>query len=153
LPILSLNFSRPGIERLLAVAFLKLQLKLSTDLKPDLHALAAASVKKVRARLPLELRTASEPVATLYQSAPDQAVLDQGFEPDLLGLFEGASRLEADPLASDPPPRIILYLDNLWDLAEGDPQMFAEEVRTTYLHELGHFLGFDEDDLTLRELD
>ena len=56
-------------------------------------------------------------------------------------------------LNSEPPPRIILYLDNLWDLAEGDPAIFAEEVRTTYLHELGHFLGFDEDDLTLRNLD
>ena len=103
--------------------------------------------------MPAELRTASEPVVTLYQAAPDQAVLDQGFEPDLLGLFEGASRLEADPHASDPPPRIILYLDNLWDLAAGDPEIFAEEVRTTYLHELGHFLGFDEDDLSLRDLD
>ena len=135
------------------MAFLKLKLKLSENLKPDLHQLAASSVQQVRSGLPAELRTASEPVVTLYQAVPDQAVLDQGFETDLLGLFEGASRLEADPHASDPPPRIILYLDNLWDLAEGDPEIFAEEVRTTYLHELGHFLGFDEDDLTLRNLD
>ena len=135
------------------MAFLKLKLNLSKNLKPDLHQLAASSVQQVRSRLPAELRVASEPVVTLYQAAPDQAVLDQGFEPDLLGLFEGASRLEADPLSSEPPPRIILYLDNLWDLAEGDPATFAEEVRTTYLHELGHYLGFDEDDLTLRNLD
>jgi len=111
------------------------------------------SVHRIRSRLPAELRAASEPVVTLYQDAPDQTVLDQGFEPDLLGLFEGASRLEADPASSDPPPRIILYLQNLWDLAEGDPDIFSDEVRTTYLHELGHFLGFDEDDLTLRNLD
>jgi predicted Zn-dependent protease with MMP-like domain len=135
------------------VAFLKLKLKLSTNLKPDLHQLAASSVKQVRSRLPAELRAASEPVVTLYQTVPDQTLLDQGWEPDLLGLFEGASRLEADPHASDPPPRIILYLDNLWDLAEGDPHIFTDEVRTTYLHELGHFLGFDEDDLALRDLD
>ncbi len=135
------------------MAFLKLKLKLSTNLKPDLHQLAASSVKQVRSRLPAELRAASEPVVTLYQTVPDQTLLDQGWEPDLLGLFEGASRLEADPHASDPPPRIILYLDNLWDLAEGDPHIFTDEVRTTYLHELGHFLGFDEDDLALRDLD
>ena len=135
------------------MAFLKLKLKLSTNLKPDLHQLAASSVKQVRSRLPAELRAASEPVVTLYQAVPDQTLLDQGWAPDLLGLFEGASRLEADPHASDPPPRIILYLDNLWDLAEGDPHIFTDEVRTTYLHELGHFLGFDEDDLALRDLD
>lgn len=135
------------------VAFLKLKPKLSQGLKPDLYQLAAACVEKIRARLPAELRSASEPVVTLYQDVPDRAVLEQGFEPDLLGLFEGASRLEADPASSDPPPRIILYLRNLWDLAEEDPQIFSEEVRTTYLHELGHFLGFDEDDLTLRNLD
>ena len=135
------------------MAFLKLNLNLSTNLKPDLHQLAASSVQRVRSRLPAELRAASEPVVTLYQDVPDPAVLDQGFEPDLLGLFEGASRLEADPASSDPPPRIILYLQNLWDLAEADPRVFAEEVCTTYLHELGHFLGFDEDDLTLRHLD
>ncbi len=135
------------------MAFLKLKLKLSKNLKPDLHQLAVSSVKQVRSRLPAELRAASEPVVTLYQAVPDQTLLDQGWEPDLLGLFEGASRLEADPHASDPPPRIILYLDNLWDLAEGDPHIFTDEVRTTYLHELGHFLGFDEDDLALRDLD
>jgi len=122
-------------------------------LKPDLHPLAVAVVQRVRVRLPAELRTASEPIVTLYQDVPDQTVLDQGFEPDLLGLFEGASRIEADPVASERPPRIILYLQNLWDLAEGDPGLFSEEVRTTYLHELGHFLGFNENDLTLRDLD
>jgi len=122
-------------------------------MEPDLHAWAVASVAKIRACLPAELHAASEAVVTLYQAVPDQSILDQGFAPDLLGLFEGASRLEADPLASDPPPRIILYLDNLWDLADGDPEIFAEEIRTTYLHELGHFLGLDEDDLTLRNLD
>lgn len=122
-------------------------------LKPDLHQWASTSVQRIRARLPAELRLASEPVVTLYQDVPDQAVLDQGFEPDLLGLFEGASRLEADPASCDPPPRIILYLQNLWDLAEGDPHIFSDEVRTTYLHELGHFLGLDEDDLKLRNLD
>ena len=122
-------------------------------MKPDLHHLAAESVRHIRSRLPAELRSASEPVVTLYQDVPDPAVLQQGFEPDLLGLFEGASRLEADPISSDPPPRIILYLENLWDLAGGDPKIFSEEVRTTYLHELGHFLGFDEDELIMRNLD
>jgi len=51
------------------------------------------------------------------------------------------------------PPQIILFLENLWDFAEGDEEMFREEVATTLLHELGHYLGLDEDDLTDRGLE
>ena len=110
-------------------------------------------MERIRSRLPPALRSASDPVITLYQDTPDRMVLEEGFEPDLLGLFEGANRIEADPATSEPPPRIILYLQNLWEISEGDPQTFAREVRTTYLHELGHYLGFNEEDLMLRDLE
>ena len=32
-------------------------------------------------------------------------------------------------------------------------EFFRDEVHTTYLHELGHYLGLDEDDLTERGLE
>jgi predicted Zn-dependent protease with MMP-like domain len=51
------------------------------------------------------------------------------------------------------PAEIELFLENLWDFADGDHKVFCDEVRITYLHELGHFLGWDEDDLAARELD
>ena len=51
------------------------------------------------------------------------------------------------------PPQIILFLGNIWELAEGDEESFCDEVRTTLLHELGHYLGLDEDDLTERGLE
>jgi len=44
-------------------------------------------------------------------------------------------------------------LESLWDAAEQDEDTFCEEVRATYLHELGHFLGLDEDDLIDRGLE
>jgi predicted Zn-dependent protease with MMP-like domain len=50
------------------------------------------------------------------------------------------------------PPQIILFLDNLWDFAEGDPEVYRDEVQATYLHELGHYLGLDEIDLDDRGL-
>ncbi len=34
-----------------------------------------------------------------------------------------------------------------------DEQVYRAEVRTTYLHELGHYLGLDEDELTQRGLE
>ena len=51
------------------------------------------------------------------------------------------------------PPQIILFLENLWDFAEGDEEIFRDEVHTTFLHELGHYLGLDEDELTERGLE
>ena len=51
------------------------------------------------------------------------------------------------------PAEIILFLENLWDFAEGDAAVFRDEARITYLHELGHFFGWDEEDLAARELD
>ena len=86
-------------------------------------------------------------------SGPRPDVLAEGFEPDILGLFTGSPH--GTELARDQPmpPEILLYLENLWDLAEGDPAVFREETRLTYLHELGHYLGWDEDELAARGLD
>ena len=77
----------------------------------------------------------------------------KGFEPDILGLFSGNPHGTEISHADPAPPQISLYLENIMDWAEGDPAGFAEEVRLTYLHELGHFLGWDEDDLAARGLD
>ena len=51
------------------------------------------------------------------------------------------------------PPQIILFLENLWEISDGDEAVFRDEIRTTYMHELGHYLGLDEDDLYDRGLE
>ena len=51
------------------------------------------------------------------------------------------------------PAQILLFLGNLWEFAEADETAFLDEVRITYLHELGHYFGWDEDDLAARDLD
>jgi predicted Zn-dependent protease with MMP-like domain len=66
-------------------------------------------------------------------------------------LFTGAEFVEEENVPL--PPQIILFLENVWDFAEGDEVIFREEVRTTFLHELGHYLGLDEDELTERGLE
>ena len=78
---------------------------------------------------------------------------DENVEPDILGLFVGGD-LEHDAGAPPMlPAQILLFLENLWDHAEGDPAVFRDEVRITYLHELGHFLGWDEDEIARRGLE
>jgi len=118
-----------------------------------LTALAAATVEATQRQLPAEVRPVAVAVPVHYEAGPDASVLAEGFEPDLLGLFTGnphGSEFTADQPA---PPQILLYLDNLWDFAEEDVAVFRDETRRTYLHELGHYLGWDEDELTARGLE
>ncbi len=42
---------------------------------------------------------------------------------------------------------IRLWLENIWYEAEEAGTTFDEEVRVTLLHEIGHLLGWDEDDV------
>jgi predicted Zn-dependent protease with MMP-like domain len=119
----------------------------------DLTQLAADVVGAAQRRLPKELRTIARGVPVLYEAVPAADVLAEGFEPDILGLFTGSAH--GMELAHDnpAPPHILLYLQNLWDFAEGDTEAFRDEVRLTYLHELGHYFGWDEDELAARGLD
>jgi predicted Zn-dependent protease with MMP-like domain len=118
-----------------------------------LVSIASDTVAATRRRLPPEIREASRPVPVCFEDAPGEDVLADGFEPDLLGLFTGSphgTELSASDLE---PPRIILYTANLWDFAEEDVEAYRDEVRLTYLHELGHYLGWDEDQIAARGLD
>jgi predicted Zn-dependent protease with MMP-like domain len=72
-------------------------------------------------------------------------------EDDLLGLFLG-DPADSNSAAFPQAGGILIFTETLWDYAEGDPEIFAEEVIQTYLHELGHAIGWDEDDLVDRGL-
>lgn len=119
----------------------------------ELTPLAAAAVGAAQRQLPPEIRPLARGVPVHYEQKPAPDVLAEGFPDDILGLFTGSAHgleLAADNPA---PAQILLYLENLWDYAEGDVNIFRDEVRLTYLHELGHYLGWDEDELTARGLD
>ena len=115
--------------------------------------IAADTVGAAQRRLPPEIRPLARAVPVHYERAPAPDVLAGGFEPDILGLFTGSAH--GTELAHDnpAPAQILLYLESLWDFAGEDVDAFREEVRLTYLHELGHYLGWDEDDLTARGLE
>ena len=116
-----------------------------------LQELALAEVETTLEELPKPLREEAQKLPVTFEHKPNSGLQADGIEEDTLGLFTGADF--AGSSAEALPPQIILFLDNLWDQAEGDEKVFCDEVRTTFLHELGHFLGLDEDDLTERGLD
>ena len=118
---------------------------------PHLCTLAAREIEAILARLPIDLREAASRLPVTFEPYPNDGLQDDGIEADTLGLFVGPEFAEEGHVPM--PPQIILFLENLWDLAEGDERVFLAEVNTTFLHELGHFLGLDEDDLTRRGLE
>ncbi|MCC6235154.1 MAG: metallopeptidase family protein [Verrucomicrobiales bacterium] len=102
--------------------------------------------------LPEELHAAAAKVPVIYQKRPDPRLVEEGLDPDLLGLFVGDSRTEGEP-GTAVPSQILLFLENLWAFAEEDWGFYAEEVEVTFLHELGHYLGLEEEDLEDRGLE
>jgi predicted Zn-dependent protease with MMP-like domain len=116
------------------------------------HANARRIVVQTLHRLPPELREAAREVPVCFEDYPDEALLEDGLDPGILGLFVGSPRHEQihDP---GPPPQIILYLENIVDESTEAGTTYEEEVRRTYLHELGHYLGLDEEALAARDLD
>lgn len=119
----------------------------------QLQQLALAELEATLEALPPPLRERAVALPVTFERAPNAALVADGIEPDTLGLFTGSAFAEEGLSASPLPPQIILFLDNLWDFAERDEKIFREEVHTTYLHELGHYLGLDEDDLFARGLE
>lgn len=119
---------------------------------PFSHLLKVASqeIEQIRSELPDSLREALSGVATVLEEFPSPEHEADGVESDQLGLFEGADA--TDP-SSPQMPRIVLWLGNLWDMCGAKEDSYREEVRITFLHEIGHYLGLDEGDLFQRGLE
>ena len=116
-----------------------------------LQKLALEEIEMTLEDLPEPLRERAKKLPVTFERVPNSGLQADGIEVDTLGLFTGAEL--ADEGATVLPPQIILFLENLWDFAEGDAEVFCDEIHTTFLHELGHFLGLGEDDLTDRGLE
>ena len=115
---------------------------------------AEREVRDLWRKLSPEVARHADGIPVVCFPAPTREMVeDEGLEPDLLGLFVGPALDEAEGLDDPLPPEILLFLENLWDYAEEDPGIFREEVRRTYLHELGHYLGLEENDMAPRDLD
>lgn len=108
-------------------------------------------VKKAARLLPRQFRQCLDRVAVVVQDVPDEALAhgeDSDLLPDLLGLFDGVplpetANLEAPQLR---PNTIYLFQRNIERIA-ADREELVEQIRITLWHELGHYLGFEEEDM------
>jgi predicted Zn-dependent protease with MMP-like domain len=113
--------------------------------------MASKEIEATLEELPKPLRERAVKLPVTFEPRPNAGLQADGIAPDTLGLFTGAEYADEEMVPM--PAQIILFLENIWEFAECDVEIFCHEVRTTFLHELGHYLGLDEDGLTERGLE
>jgi predicted Zn-dependent protease with MMP-like domain len=157
--ILALVYEELGQRRRqIEEALLVLELDAAQDAQEGLNPssseeLIVRAAEQALERLPPPFRERLAGVPILIEDRPSRALVEEGFDPRALGLFEGQvdeERAMGD--ASEQPSRIVLYSANL--LASfSDPDELRYEVEVTVRHEIGHFFGLEEDDLERLGLD
>ena len=105
---------------------------------------AEREVEEILGGLPDEIREVARGVTVFFERVDPMGE-------DLLGVFEGAD-LSEEMVDPGSMPRISLFLETIWEMCEGDRKLFREEVHITFLHELGHYFGWDEDEVEERGL-
>jgi predicted Zn-dependent protease with MMP-like domain len=109
-----------------------------------------AMVQKAIASLPQKFREALDIVRVEVRDRPTSTQLESvGLDEEelLLGLYEGVPLIERTVNDAPRPPDVIfLFREDLEDACDEVDQL-EEEVRVTLLHELGHYFGFDEEEL------
>jgi predicted Zn-dependent protease with MMP-like domain len=116
-----------------------------------------AVVEEASAALPQDLRDHLKEVAVVVEDLPRRELFDaedgDTLSPSLLGLFVGHNLREESVFALPGLPRtIFLYQRNLERECRTRDEL-VHEIRQTLFHELGHYLGLEEEDLEARGLE
>ena len=155
-----LNLERMGDEKGAKRAFAQAQeVDPETYPPPLLITLAEFEgiAEEVIGSLPDKLKAYMANVPISVEELPsedDLRAADPPLSPRIWGLFRGASILENNPDvigSSQLPSEIVLYRRNL-ERGCQDKDHLIEEIRTTLLHEIGHYLGWDEDEVAAHGL-
>lgn len=113
-----------------------------------------AAVSDAVSRLPEHARPHLANAVISVEPIPGDEELREGLSPTVLGVFHGTpvdERLDTEPTHHQ-TVRITLFQKNLERFARTREEL-EEEIRITVLHEVGHLLGLDEDELFERGLD
>jgi predicted Zn-dependent protease with MMP-like domain len=106
-----------------------------------------AAVEIAGDTLPTKLKSALEEVSLVLADYAEPVLLEGFDEPELMGLFIGPER--GDLLEGGTPnlsPQIYLFRRS-HEHGCSSRLDFDSEVQQTLYHELGHYLGYDEDEL------
>src|SRR5919108_993877 len=105
--------------------------------------------EEVLAKLPADLRAEAEQVFLEVADEPEPEQME-GRRGLLLGLYEGVPLVDRHVDGAVLfPDRITLFRLALQSLARTEVEL-RRQIRKTLIHELGHYFGFDEDELKRR---
>ncbi|HEY7374699.1 MAG TPA: metallopeptidase family protein [Polyangia bacterium] len=106
-----------------------------------------AIAEQALGELPARARELLRDVPIVIADQPAESDVDAGVDPRSLGLFNGTPYPDASHLGGQPGlTQILIFRRNLERMAGSDDEL-REEIRTTLLHETGHFFGMSDDDL------
>ncbi len=113
-----------------------------------------AAVANALEHIPAHAKPHLDNVVIDIQPFPDDEEIAEGVSPSILGVFRGIPVTERSPInaADHHTATITLYQNNLQRQVSHRDELI-EEINITILHEIGHLLGLDEDDLKERGLD
>jgi predicted Zn-dependent protease with MMP-like domain len=113
------------------------------------------AVSEALDRLPEEFREALDgELAVLVEPVPRLELLETEnppFDPEILGLYVGVPLPERETSTAPPklPDVVYLFQRNL-EHAVTNREELVEEIAVTVFHEVGHYLGYDDDELEER---
>jgi len=118
-----------------------------TTTEDEVERIAVAALHE----LPPKIREHLERVPILIDDVPSEHIVADGWDPRILGIFQGTPMPEDGGL-SPTVTTILLFKKNL-ERSCADAEQLAEEIRITVLHETAHYFGLDDDDLEALGLD
>ncbi len=111
----------------------------------------AELVQQAIADLPPPYAKLMESIAVVVEEEPPEDIvrdLELDEKDDLLGLYQGQSLADDSFFrpGGEPPPRISIYRGPILRICES-PEEVVQEVYDTVVHELGHHVGLDDDEM------
>lgn len=119
--------------------------------EPISSAAFAKLVQQAIADLPPPYAKLMESIAVVIEEEPPEDVLrdlELDEKDDLLGLYQGHSLADDSFFrpGGEPPPRISIYRGPILRMCDS-PEEVVQEVYDTVVHELGHHVGLDDDEM------
>ena len=106
-------------------------------------------VEQALAAVPERFRRYLDNVVIVVEEEPTDEDYDETDTPDedeLFGIFRGSSYFERDRSVSELPAQIALFRGPILRSCETRGEA-VREIRDTVVHELGHLLGLDDEEM------